>query len=1275
MKREFYFLCLLTLVFVQHAMAQAPTVPASNVTFSTLEGGSVRMTWTSGNGARRIVIAREGSPVTAIPSNGVDYNASLTLGLGDAILPGQFVIYDAAGSNTSDILALQPATTYHFAIFEYNGTGASTQYLTSSFVAASQATLSAPTLAATNIVFSNITGSSMTLTWTNGNGTRRIVVARAGSPVNANPADLSFYSGNASFGVGNQIGTGNYAVYSNTGNSVTITNLQPSTTYHFAIYEFNGSSLPVYLITAPAIASQPTQVGPNIPASGASFTQIDGSTMRISWTAGNGSRRIVVMRTGTPVTAVPVNGTDYAENLNFNTAAEISPGQRVVYDNIGANTSDITNLLPNTVYHFRVYEYDGTGAGISYLTSSFLAASQSTATTPTTQASAAVISNVTGNSFTIGWANGNGARRLVLVKAGSPVDASPVDLTFYSAVTAFGSGAQIGTGNYVVYNNTGSTVNITNLSPGIIYHVAVFEYNGSSTPVYNTTNPATVSQLTATSPTVPASGVGFTQIDGNSMRVDWTSGNGARRIVVIRAGSPVTAVPSDGVDYAESLNFNLAAEISPGERVVYDGVSTNTSDITNLLPNTVYHFRIYEYNGTGASIDYLTALFAAASQSTSTTPTTQASNMSFTNISGSSVTVNWTNGNGAGRIVVARAGSPVNTDPSDLSFYSANTSFGTGTQIGTGNYVVFSANTGTTVTVTNLNPGITYHFSIYEYNGSSARVYATPALTGNVTTLPAPTIASSGMAFSQIEGNAMRTNWTSGNGTRRIVVIRAGSPVTAVPVNGTDYAESLNFNLAAEISPGERVVYDGASTNTSDITNLLPNTVYHFRIYEYDGTGSAISYLTSSFASGSQSTSTTPLVQASNITFTSVAATSVIVNWTVGDGTRRLLVGRQGNPVNTNPVDLVFYSSNANFGVSTPIGTGNYPLTTSNATNVTINGLTSGTTYHFALYEQNGSSAPVYRVPGTTGIVTTLGAPQIQAINASAGSLTSNSMQISWTNGSGNRRLVLMKQGSAVDATPVNNTAYTANTFFGSGTQLGAGNYVVYNNTGTSVTVTNLLPNTTYHFAVFEFNDFGATSQFLLTNPAIGNGTTSIAPLPVTFIDFDAENDRNNIKLKWSTAQELNSSHFELQKAARNNPADFMTFSHVNAAGESFNRLDYSYTDEAPFSGVSYYRIRQVDRDGRFLYSKTVSVTYQPKGLIKKWISPIQNGVFIQLTSFTPGTRNEWRLYDMQGRIVHREQFSSQTIYGAMPAITAGTYILEVRMGDSMERIKIYKAN
>lgn len=120
---------------------------------------------------------------------------------------------------------------------------------------------------------------------------------------------------------------------------------------------------------------------------------------------------------------------------------------------------------------------------------------------PTTQATAVSFTNVTSGSFTLNWANGNGTNRIVLIKSASAVNSAPVDGTTYVAQPAFGSGSEIGTGNYVVYNGTGNSVNITGLSPASTYHVAVYELNGSGgTENYFTTTPATGNRTTLNAP-------------------------------------------------------------------------------------------------------------------------------------------------------------------------------------------------------------------------------------------------------------------------------------------------------------------------------------------------------------------------------------------------------------------------------------------------------------------------------------------------------------------------------------------------------------------------------------------------------------------------------------------------------------------------------------------------------------------------------------------------------------------------------------------------------
>src|ERR1043166_9060009 len=123
--------------------------------------------------------------------------------------------------------------------------------------------------------------------------------------------------------------------------------------------------------------------------------------------------------------------------------------------------------------------------------------------------------------------------------------------------------------------------------------------------------------------------------------------------------------------------------------------------------------------------------------------------------------------------------------------------------------------------------------------------------------------------------------------------------------------------------------------------------------------------------------------------------------------------------------------------------------------------------------------------------------PTVQASNITFSSVGATSLNLSWTNGNGQSRIVLARQGAPVDGEPVDLTSYTANPSFSSGSLINGGtsglNYVVFAGSGNSVNITNLLPSTTYFFAVFEFNGSGTSTNYLTTNPATGGQITAAA--------------------------------------------------------------------------------------------------------------------------------------------------------------------------------------
>ncbi|MFK7807456.1 MAG: T9SS type A sorting domain-containing protein [Saprospiraceae bacterium] len=107
---------------------------------------------------------------------------------------------------------------------------------------------------------------------------------------------------------------------------------------------------------------------------------------------------------------------------------------------------------------------------------------------------------------------------------------------------------------------------------------------------------------------------------------------------------------------------------------------------------------------------------------------------------------------------------------------------------------------------------------------------------------------------------------------------------------------------------------------------------------------------------------------------------------------------------------------------------------------------------------------------------------------------------------------------------------------------------------------------------------------------AIDNIAFSSGALPVELIDFIAKPIEESIRLNWSTASELNNDKFEIQESQDGRA--FQKIGEIKGNGTDSKRQDYSFKVENPKNGISYYRLKQIDYDGKFEYSKTVSVRF-----------------------------------------------------------------------------------
>ena len=111
-----------------------------------------------------------------------------------------------------------------------------------------------------------------------------------------------------------------------------------------------------------------------------------------------------------------------------------------------------------------------------------------------------------------------------------------------------------------------------------------------------------------------------------------------------------------------------------------------------------------------------------------TPPTNQATSFSVSNTTNTTITLNWVRGSGDAVLIIARKSGSVNVVPENGTAYTGNSAFGTGTLLGTDNYVIYNGD-ASTLTLTGLIENKNYYFSIFEYY-STSNCYLTPALTG-----------------------------------------------------------------------------------------------------------------------------------------------------------------------------------------------------------------------------------------------------------------------------------------------------------------------------------------------------------------------------------------------------------------------------------------------------------------------------------------------------------------------------------------------------------------
>ena len=718
-------------------------------------------------------------------------------------------------------------------------------------------------------------------------------------------------------------------------------------------------------------------------------------------------------------------------------------------------------------------------------------------------------------------------------------------------------------------------------------------------------------------PTIQSSALNFSTIGASSMMLNWTRGNGTECIIIARSGSPVSTVPTDGAVYSASTTFGLGTQISPGEFVVYSG-SANTISITGLNSNTTYYFSIYEFNGNGCTANFL----PGPANGNATTigcvlaaePTVASSGLSVISSMSNSLQLSWMRGNGAYCIVICRGGSMVTSAPVDGISYTANATYGLGSTTAAGDYIVYSG-TGNIVNVLGLMPGTTYFFSVYEMNGAGCNTnyLISPTITTGLTN---PVVA-----YSTYFGN-LHSHSDYSDGDMDNICNGVGSPDCCYAIGNTasffdfmgisdhnhnegpvmtpaKYASGLSEAATyTSVNPGFAALYGmewgtistGGHVGVYGVNQLLGWNSGNYDVFlakgDYNGLFNIINNTSGAFAT---------LCHPNNTDFANIlgsAYNAAYDNAVVG-------VALKNGPYNSTNIAYANPSASINVAYwNTLLGKGYHLGPTLDLDN--HNSATMGKTSQ----ERTAILAPSLSVANVMEAMLNMRFYATEDYNLNVnyningifplGSIVTQTvdpiLNVSTSDGNGET----ITQIRIYYGVPGSNAAPT----------------ILTTVAASSLIYTHVFASGTYYYYA-EITQADGNKAW--TSPIWY--TKIVTPLPIELLSFDGEYTSKGNNLKWITASEINNDYFSLERSS--DGRNFKQITQIKGAGNSSRDLNYNFLDVWAPEGINYYRLKQIDFDGKFTYSNIIALrSLKHDELFLVYPNPTNGSIIVAIKEF-----------------------------------------------------------
>ncbi len=207
-------------------------------------------------------------------------------------------------------------------------------------------------------------------------------------------------------------------------------------------------------------------------------------------------------------------------------------------------------------------------------------------------------------------------------------------------------------------------------------------------------------------------------------------------------------------------------------------------------------------------------------------------------------------------------------------------------------------------------------------------------------------------------------------------------------------------------------------------------------------------------------------------------------------------------------------------------------------------------------------------------------------------------------------------------------------------------------NTGQTSRTISVTPSESVTYSVTD--QYGCiTDEFNIT----------ITPLPVELTSFTANVVDDKIILNWRTASELNNDFFEVHRFTA--PEQVKTLGRVRGNGTTAESVNYEFVDFSPIRGMAYYRLKQVDYDGRFEYSNVIRTEYDGGRSVKIFPNP-GSGAMLSLHVGLEESPLHIAVLNAQGEKITTFYTDSTFTSGIQelkfdPPLSSGLYFVQIR--------------